>query len=152
MKLNKTLMMTALVAGGLLAGNYALQAQDTSTNTPPATSTPPAGGMRAPNFDRIAKQLDLTDDQKTKAKPIFDDMIQQMKDLRADTTIAPTDKREKMKEIRTATADKLKDILTPDQLAKFKKALTGNRRPPGTTPPPADGSTPPATTTPPPAQ
>ena len=38
MKYTKTLMMAALVAGSLLAGNVTTQAQD-STNTTPSTVT-----------------------------------------------------------------------------------------------------------------
>jgi Spy/CpxP family protein refolding chaperone len=90
------------------------------------------------NFDANAKQLGLTDDQKTKAQPIFDEMRQKMTDLRQDTTVQGADRRAKMKEIRDAATAKLKDILTPEQLDKWSKM--GNRRPPGgaaANPPPA---------------
>lgn len=151
MKLNKTLMMTAVMAGNLWASGLALQAQDTPTNNPP-TMTAPSGGMRPrPNFDALANALNLTEDQKPKVKPIIEDMQQQLKDLRGDTTLTSTEKRSKMKDIRTATTAKLKDILTPEQLAKWSAMGPGNRRPPMATPPSADGATPPATTTPPPS-
>jgi Spy/CpxP family protein refolding chaperone len=147
MKLNKTLMMTALMAGSLWTGGMALQAQDTPTTNTPSQTPPPAPRMRA-GFDGMAKQLNLTDDQKTKAKPIFEDMQTQMRDLRADTTLSTAEKRAKMKDIREATTAKLKDILTPEQLAKWQKMGPGNRRPP-TTPPSAEGTTPPSTSAPP---
>ena len=138
--------MTALVVGSLWTGN-ALQAQDsTSTNTP--SQTPPAGPRMRNSFEGISKALNLTDDQKTKAKPVFDDMTQQMRDLRGDTTLSSTEKRTKMKDIRTATTAKLKDILTPEQMAKWEKMGPGNRKPP-TTPPSTEGTTPPAASTPP---
>jgi Spy/CpxP family protein refolding chaperone len=136
MKLNKTFALAALVAGSLFAGSVALQAQD-NTNTPPA-GAPPGGGMRArPNFDTIAKQLELTDDQKPKVKAIFDDMQQKQRDLRADTSVAPEDKRAKAKEIRDAATAKLKDILTPEQFAKWQKMGPGMRQRPQPTPPAA---------------
>jgi hypothetical protein len=73
-------------------------------------------------------------------------------DLNGDTNLTMTEKHEKMKDIRAATTAKLKDILTPDQLAMWQKMGPGNRRPPMTTPPSADGATPPpAPPTPPPA-
>ena len=139
--------MTALVVGSLWTGSTALQAQDTpSTNTP--SQTPPAGPRMRNNFDGISKALSLTDDQKTKVKPIIDDMGQQIRDLRGDSTLSSSEKRTKMKDIREATTAKLKDILTPEQLAKWEKMGPGNRKAP--TPPPADGnSTPPAASTPP---
>ena len=62
MKLNQTLTILALAAGGLFAGSLALQAQ-TSTNAPPPLRA------RGLNFDNIAKQLDLTEAQSQKSKP-----------------------------------------------------------------------------------
>src|ERR1700722_3798995 len=116
MKLKNTLMMTALVVGGLWAGSTALQAQDSTNSAPSAT---PSAKKPRSGFDGIAKVLNLTDDQKTKAKPIIEDMQQQIKDVRGDSTLSMTDKRAKMKGIREATTAKLKDILTPDQMAKW---------------------------------
>jgi Spy/CpxP family protein refolding chaperone len=153
MKLNKTLMMTAVMAGSLWASGLALQAQDTPTNNPP-TISPPAGGngMRPrPSFDALANALNLTEDQKPKVKPIIEDMQQQIKDLSGDTTLTSTEKRTKRNDIRTATTAKLKDVLTPEQLAKWTAMGPGKRRPSMTPPPSTDGVTPPATTTPPPS-
>jgi Spy/CpxP family protein refolding chaperone len=134
MKLNKTLMIATLAVGSLFASGLPSQAQD-NTNTPPA-NTPPPGGMRQrPNFDTIAKQLELTDDQKPKVKAVFDEMQQKQKDLRADTSVAQADKRAKAKEIRDAATAKLKDILTADQFAKWEKMGPGQRqRPPQAAP------------------
>jgi hypothetical protein len=88
-----------------------------------------------PNFDTIAKQLELTDDQKPKVKAVFDEMQQKQKDLRADTSVAQADKRAKAKEIRDAATAKLKDILTADQFAKWEKMGPGQRqRPPQAAP------------------
>ena len=139
MKLNKTLMIAALIAGGMFAA-AAVQAQD-NTNTPPAGARPGGPGARQRmNFDFVATQLALTDDQKTKAKPVFDDMQQKMTELRKDTTVEAADRRTKMKEIRDNANTKLKDIFTPEQFEKWQKMQQGNRRGAGTTPPPAGGT------------
>jgi Spy/CpxP family protein refolding chaperone len=136
MKLNKTLMIAALAAGSVFAGNLTLHAQD-STNTP-STNTPPAGGMRGrgPGLDQIAKELDLSDDQKAKVKAAMDDQRQKMQDLRSDSTLSQDDRNAKRKEIRDAMEAKIKDILTPDQFAKWQKMMPamrnrGGGRPPG---------------------
>ena len=140
MKLNKTLALAALVAGSLLAGSSALQAQD-NTNTPPAGG-PPGGGMRGrPTFEMISKQLDLTDDQKPLVKPIVEDMQKQASELRKDTSLTQEDRRAKMKEIRDGAAAKLKDILTPEQFAKWQKM--GQRQRPPMAPPAVPPTTPP---------
>jgi len=141
MKLNKTLMMAALMASGLFAG-IPLQAQDASNAPAATTPTAPmrrAGGM---TLASLSKQLDLTDDQKTQIKPILEDMQKQMTALRADTTLSPTDRRSKMMEIRTGVGTQLKTILTPDQYTKWQKIAAGNRRPaPPVAAPPADAPT-----------
>src|SRR5260221_10192991 len=103
MKSTKTMLIAALAVGALLTGNTVLRAQD-STNPPPA-GAPPAGqrppGMRgAPNLDMLAKQLELTDEQKTKIKPILEEQAKKIKDLRADISLSQEDRRAKMKAIR----------------------------------------------------
>ena len=135
MKLNKSLWLAALVAGTLFTGASALQAQDsTNSATPPASDTPKPTRAR-PGFDMIAKQLDLTDDQKTKVKPIIDDMMSKMREARADQSLSQDDRRAKMKDIRDAAGTQLKDILTPDQYEKWTKMGARGGRPPGGTPP-----------------
>ena len=129
MKFNKTLTIAALLAGSLLTAG-SLLAQDAPKDKPPGTQ---GGTMRnrAATFDSIATQLKLTDEQKPKAKPAIEEMIQKMHDLRTDTTLTQTDRRAKMKEIRDNTTTKLKDILTAEQLANWEKMGPGNRRPSG---------------------
>lgn len=138
--MTKTFALATLVAGSLLAGNTALQAQD-STNTPAAHVGGP--GMRGrPNLDQIAKELSLTDDQKAKLKTAFEDQQKKLRSLREDTSVAPEDKKAKAKEIREVFQTSLKSILTPEQLTKWQQRTQRNRpaggaggTPPSTTPP-----------------
>lgn len=137
MKMNKSIWLAALVAGSLFAGASALQAQDTNSATPPASDAPKPIRAR-PGFDMIAKQLNLTDDQKPKVKPIIDDMMAKIRDVRTDQSLSPDDRRAKMKEIRDAAGTKLKEVLTPEQYDKWTKMGPRGGRPPGSTPrPPA---------------
>lgn len=125
MKLTKTLTLAAIVAAGLLAGSTALQAQDAPQGTPPVKGSP---GMRGhANMDRIAKELNLTDDQKPKVQAALEDEMTKMKDLRKDTSLSQEDKRAKAKEIRKGTEAKLKEILTPEQFKKWQE-IQHNRK------------------------
>jgi len=134
-------MITALVAGGVLAADVAVYAQD-ATNTPPTQHAPaPARGRM--NFDAIATQLALTDGQKAKAKPVFEEMNQKMIDLRKDTTLERPDRAAKMKEIRDDASAKLKEILTPEQFQKWQNMGPRNHVRPVT--PPAGTNAPAAT-------
>jgi Spy/CpxP family protein refolding chaperone len=126
MKSSKTLLVAALVAGALLAGSSSLLAQESSTNTPPA-------GMKGGRRD-IAKELNLTDDQKPKFQEIMKSTREKMKDLREDTSLSPEDKKAKAKEIQENTATQMKALLTPEQFAKWQeltKKMRGNRPPGG---------------------
>jgi Spy/CpxP family protein refolding chaperone len=131
MKSTKIMLMAALAAGALLAGGSSLLAQD-STNTPPA-GAPAAGAMRGrggPSLEQLTKSLDLTDDQKPKVKAALDEQMQKMSALRKDPDFAGLsreDKMAKMKPIRDEFTSQMKDILTPDQLAKFQKMSQGMR-------------------------
>lgn len=154
MKANKTMLITALAVGSLLAWSPALRAGD-STNTPPSTppaGAPPAGqrppGMRGgPTLEQLTQQLNLTDDQKTKVKPILEARDKKIADLRADTSLSQEDRWAKMQAIRQDTSTQLKAILTTEQFEKYQQ-MTQRRRPggppPGGNPPPA-GTPPPAT-------
>jgi Spy/CpxP family protein refolding chaperone len=128
MKLNQTLALAALLAGSLFASSLAVHAQDT-TNTPPATVKPGLKNPRGLNINALAKQLDLTDDQKPKVKTVLDEQMQKQRDLRTDTTLSAEDKKAKLKELRDGTDAKLKDILTPDQFTKWQKFGATHRRP-----------------------
>jgi len=142
MKLKKTIMMATLVAGGLLVG-IPLQAQDTPKDKPAGDQPPAATAPRRSQFslDGMAKALDLTEDQKTKVKPIMEEQQKKMTDLRNDKTVSQEDRRTKAKEIRDATGAKLKEVLTAEQYAKWEKMGPPNRRPPAA---PATPAAPPA--------
>jgi Spy/CpxP family protein refolding chaperone len=134
MKPTKLLILASLALGGLLMLIPAGFAQD-ATNTPPAGS-PPGPGMRGRmNFDRLAEQLNLTDDQKPKVKEILANQMQQMRDLRQDDSLSADDRRAKMKSIREDTNTKLKGVLTADQFQKWQEMQSRMRgprnRPPG---------------------
>jgi Spy/CpxP family protein refolding chaperone len=133
MKANKTLLIAALAAGSLLVCSPVLRAAD--TNTPPA-GAPPAGqrppGMRGGNLD----QLNLTAEQKPKVQAIMDAQRDKMSAVRQDTSLAPEDRRTKMKAIHDDVVTQMKAVLTPEQFDKWQKypATLRNRR---NGPPPA---------------
>jgi Spy/CpxP family protein refolding chaperone len=74
------------------------------------------GGRR---IEMLTKQLSLTPDQVTQVKAIDADTMSQMKALRADTATAKADKRSQMMAIHQASQDKIRNVLTDEQKAKF---------------------------------
>jgi len=143
MKLNKTTLIAALALGSLLTLGATVNAQDATTTNAPATTAPAGASRRPMNIDQMVKLLALTDDQKTNFQATMQDLRKQMMDLRADNTLSTEDRHAKNKSIRDAAMAKMKDILTPDQFAKYQKMMMGGRRqaPPAAVP----AATPPAT-------
>jgi len=69
--------------------------------------------------DRLAKALNLSDDQKSKVLSSYQDEEKQMSSLRSDTSMSRQDKWSKMQQIHQATASQIKGGLNPDQAKQF---------------------------------
>lgn len=141
MKTSKTMFIATLAAGSLFALSLALRAAD--TNKPPANPPPgapsastnkPPGGQQY--FDQMAKQLDLTDEQKPKFQAIMDGQRKEIRELRQDPafrTLSPEDRNAKIKAIHNNTVTQMKKLLTPEQFEKWQKTpklgpgMHGNR-------------------------
>jgi Spy/CpxP family protein refolding chaperone len=98
-----------------------------------AQTTPPQKGdhpRRSPQemaqhqAKRLSKELSLTADQSTKVEQIMAARAQEMQALRADASTRPT--REQMQANRAKYSDQLKQVLTPEQFAKYT-TLAANR-------------------------
>lgn len=72
-------------------------------------------------LQRLSQELNLTDDQKTKLKPILQDESQQLQAVKSDTSMTQDQKVAKTKEIRTACKSKIGEILTPEQQQKWQQ-------------------------------
>jgi Spy/CpxP family protein refolding chaperone len=70
---------------------------------------------------RMTKQLQLTDEQQAKIKPIIEEQHKQMMDLRQDTSMSREDRFAKFREIRQKSFEKMKTILTPEQQKKWQE-------------------------------
>jgi periplasmic protein CpxP/Spy len=113
----------SLLAVGL-SGN-ALLAQDQSA--PPATSVQPPAQRPAhvPNprhqAKKMAKALGLTPDQVSKIEPILADRDQQVQTLRADSTLAPSDRKAKLHGIRQDSDSRIEAILNDTQKQQYEQ-------------------------------
>jgi hypothetical protein len=123
MKLTKSILVAALVVGGLFAGNTALFAQAAGGAAPAAGGR--GGAMtadaRLTAFETaLGTTNKLSDEQIPKVKAVFEDMITKQTALRADTTVAQADRATKRTAITTEASDKLKVILTPAQFTVYQ--------------------------------
>ncbi|MDB6122948.1 MAG: hypothetical protein JWQ71_1941 [Pedosphaera sp.] len=127
MKRNRLTLLAVLTLGSLVAFSTLSRAEDAPAK-PDAKHGPREGGPgRGDMMKKMAEELNLTDDQKEKLKPIMQEQGEKMKALRDDTSATREDKMAKMKEIRDAGATKIKAILTPEQTTKFEAMQKENQ-------------------------
>jgi periplasmic protein CpxP/Spy len=120
----------ALLTAAALLGTLAF-AQDSSPATPaqPADRYEQKGGDRAAERLRhMSKELNLTDDQKEKLKPILQDEAQQMKSVQADNSLSTQQRRKKMREIHKTYEPQVQAVLTPEQKDKLKSMKQEGRQ------------------------
>ncbi|WP_150107285.1 Spy/CpxP family protein refolding chaperone [Pedosphaera parvula] len=121
-------LLAVLALSGLMAFSTTTRAEDT-TNAPAHRRGGPGGpgapggrggeGMMKERMDKMATELNLTEDQKTKVQAIMKDTGEKMKALRDDTTTAREDKMTKAKAIRDDSNTQIKALLTDEQKTKF---------------------------------
>ncbi len=112
------------------------QAPSGQTSTTPGT-TPSTS--QAPAQAEEENPLNLTEEQKTKLRPILMDERQQMEAVRSDTSMSAEQKMAKVQQIRQTASPKIKAVLTPEQLKKLsemQQAQQGTQSAPTTAKPP----------------
>jgi len=122
-----------LFAAALLSSTIAFA--QTSDQSAPAQSPAPAQpsarqGRHDPVEGRLrnmGKQLNLTDDQKEKIKPLLQQETDQMKSLQADTSLTPQQKRKKAREVHLQYEPQIRALLTPEQKEKLQDMRANGR-------------------------
>ena len=73
--------------------------------------------------DRMARMLNLSDDQKSKLVGILQDEQKQVSDLRGNTSLTPQDRRSKMQETLEGTNSQIRALLNSDQQQKYDQMM-----------------------------
>ena len=82
-------------------------------------------GMGGEDVDQrlghMSRELNLTDDQKAKLKPVLEDEMKQMQAVRDDSSLSREQRRDKMMQIHQSTKPQVEAVLTPEQKDKLNK-------------------------------
>jgi protein CpxP len=76
---------------------------------------------------KLAKELNLTPDQRAKVEPILASRDQQLAALRTNNSLAPADFHKQMRAIQQSTHQQLNSVLTPDQMQQFRSIQQAHR-------------------------
>ncbi|GEM_PF-473170 len=79
------------------------------------------GGRIREQMQEMTEKLGLTDAQKEKLKPIWQEQGEKMKEIFGSADLSREQKMEKMKAVREEFAPKFKEVLTPEQFEKWQK-------------------------------
>jgi len=143
----KRVFLSVALAGSLIAAGLpaiAQSATDSQSNAP-STQQPTKQwhhrGKHGDHLARMAKKLNLSQDQQDKLKPIFEKQHEQAKAIKNDTSLTEDQKKEKFQALRQDTMAQMNGILTPEQQqqlqqmrAKHHHGNNGDSQPQGTTP------------------
>lgn len=136
----KSVRLAAVALGAaLLAAPHFASAQ--ANDTKPAEGKPAQReGMRGrrgmsgrgmsaeARLNRMAELLALTDDQKAKLKPVFEQNAKDMKALMEDQALTREQKREKFSALRKTSNEAVEAVLTPEQKEKLAKSREEMRK------------------------
>jgi len=127
-------LITTLALGSLLAVS-ALNAQEKPKRErpdgpPPGEGRPggPGGGAVRERMAKMAEELGLSDEQKTKLQEFMKSQADKRQELRDAT---PEERQEKAKAMREEMNKKMKEILTPEQYTKWEKLRPAPGQRPG---------------------
>ena len=150
MKRQKTSVMAVMALSSLVAFGPMARGQDKNDAKPAPKPEPkpevrplPQPGPRPDRLQRFREFLKLTDDQFAKFQPIMDAEQKELADLQQQKELSPQDRMAKSKAIRESTTEKVKPILTAEQLPRWEQMRGGKARP-GAQPPPQLQPQPPA--------
>lgn len=112
--------LTVLV---VLATGLVLAGQNSAPQTPQQGHEAMGAAASSPDahLQMLTEKLNLTDEQRTKLKPILQDQSEQLKAVHDDTSLSPDQKSAKMKAIHASFRDQINGVLTPEQQAKLKE-------------------------------
>ncbi len=136
MKRQQASVMAVIALGSLMAFGPMARGQDKNEAKPTPKPEPkpevrplPQPGPRPDRLQRFREFLKLTDDQFGKFQPIMDAEQKEMADLRQEKDLSSQDRLAKIKAIRESTNEKVKPILTAEQLPKWERMRGLGARP-----------------------
>lgn len=75
------------------------------------------------SFERFSKKLSLAKEQQDKIRPILNDEVKAIKEVRKDKSLTKQQKMDKEKEILDSHHSQVRELLNPDQQKKYDEMV-----------------------------
>ena len=121
-----TFVFVALLSAGVVSASAQAAPAD---QTPNQTQSMRGQGRGRRGMDpdsqvaALTRKLSLTPEQASQIKPILQDRAQQIQAIRADTTLAPADRRTKARGIMDDSNSKIEAVLNDQQKQQYQQML-----------------------------
>ena len=116
-----------LLGVAALAWSGILAAQEPSApSSPPQEETAPTGkpgrgGSVEKRLEKLSQQLNLTDEQKAKIRPLLKREGERIKEVRSNTSLSQGEAQRRIQSIRRDTNQRIREFLTPDQKKQWQE-------------------------------
>src|SRR5512147_1433635 len=111
-----SIALLSMFLAAAMAAQTEAAPSDNATAAPQKTMPRHHGG-----FERMAQQLNLTDQQKTQIQSFKQAERQQAQSIKQDTALTPEQKRDKFRELRASTHQQVLGVLTPEQQQQMEQ-------------------------------
>ncbi len=99
--------------------------QEPPAPNPPGQGGPPngrpGGGMIERRLENLTKQLNLTDEQKEKIRPLLRHEMERMREIRSNPGLTQSEARQRMETVRKNTREHIAEVLTPEQKKQWQE-------------------------------
>ena len=122
-----------LMSAAALAWAGTLAAQEPSAPPHPSqegaapTGKPAHGDAAEMRLERLSQQLNLTDEQKVKIRPVLRHEIERIVQVRSNTSLSQGEAQRRIKLIHRDTHQRISECLTPEQKKQWQESRQAQR-------------------------
>ena len=100
--------------------------EPTAPSNPPNQGGAPSGrpgraGIVENRLENLSKQLNLTNEQKEKIRPLLQHEVERIRQVRNNSNLTQAEARSRMEMIRRNTNQRIAEILTPEQKKRWRE-------------------------------
>jgi Spy/CpxP family protein refolding chaperone len=122
---------TALTPAGIVAAQEPSAPPHPPQEGTAPTGKPAHGGAVEMRMEKLSQQINLTDEQKTKIRPLLRHETERIREVRSNTSLSQGETQRRIKLIRGDTNQRMGEFLTPEQKKQWQETRQAQRAPPG---------------------